>query len=163
MACRAGPGGGGAYCLDTSALIDAYYRTYLPGAFPGVWRAIERLAGAGVAVASAEVRQELSVGGHELHEWAKSVPGMFVETDERIIALAAEVCRSYANLVQPGSAKSKADPFVIAVARERSCAVITCERATNNMNGPRIPDVCRAMGIRLVSIAQMLEEQRITL
>ena len=152
------------YSVDTSALIDAYYRTYTPNVFVSFWRYLTDLASRGVVVASEEVWQELAKKREsELTKWAKSVPGMFQRTDSEVQTTVHDVLSAYPNLVQANSAKSKADPFVIALAKVRVCAVLTCEQATGNLQGPKIPDVCRALGIRLVTFSQMLHEQGITI
>lgn len=70
------------------------------------------------------------------------------------------VADKYPNLRRAGpSSKNLADPIVIAMAQHFSCAVVTHERATGNLNGPRIPDVCRDMGIRVMQVHHLVLEQ----
>lgn len=63
-----------------------------------------------------------------------------VPTDAAIAAVAGAIVQQFPNWTQQGN-KNHADPFVIAVAEIRSCAVISGE--TNGGPGrPKIPYVC---------------------
>lgn len=45
---------------------------------------------------------------------------------------------------------------MIGLARARSGIVVTQETRTNNLEKPRIPDVCEAMGVRCVDLARRI-------
>ena len=56
------------------------------------------------------------------------------------------------------TARSCADPFVIALAMTFEGAVVTQE-LPRNIDKPRIPDVCDALGIRWQSLPEFVDEQ----
>ena len=56
----------------------------------------------------------------------------------------------------------QADPFVIGLARARGCVVVTEERLSGNLDKPRIPDVCDAIGVRWLTLVGFVAEQRWT-
>ena len=73
---------------------------------------------------------------------------------------------NWANMVWLGLAaaldtgKSFADPWVIATAHTNGCAVVTGENATGNPDRPKIPDVCRGMGIRCIGFVDLIREEQ---
>jgi hypothetical protein len=52
-----------------------------------------------------------------------------------------------------------ADPFVVALAMARDGVVVTEETRSGNIERPRIPDACEALGIRWLALMGYVEEQ----
>jgi Domain of unknown function (DUF4411) len=56
--------------------------------------------------------------------------------------------------------KSGADPFLISAAVIHDCIVVTEEKfQNNNENKPRIPNVCKNLGIKCINLLDMLREE----
>lgn len=66
------------YCIDTSALIAAWYERYKPNRFPKLWAQFDALIDAQRLMSSAMVLDECSRRSPELHEWLKDRAAMFV-------------------------------------------------------------------------------------
>lgn len=83
---------------------------------------------------------------------------MFVELDDEIQAAAKDILRDNPLLVKQTARRTQADPFVIAVAKVRGIAVVTEERG-GTPNKPKIPSVCRTLGIRTLTVVEFIREQ----
>jgi MinD superfamily P-loop ATPase len=114
----------------------------------------------GVLFASDEVLRELGKKDDGAHDWMEARPQMVVKLDSEIEQHVQEIMARYPRLVDSKKGRSGGDPFVIAVARARSLTVITSENATGRTDIPRIPDVCRELGIRWLRILDFFREQR---
>ena len=135
------------YCIDTSALIDAWVRWYPREMFPTLWEKVDALIDDGRLFSSEEVLQELErKEGDTLYEWAKERQDYFLSLNDDIQACASQIMANYPRLVDERTGKSFADPWVIATAHTRGCTVVTGERPTDSPDRrPKIPDVCQGM------------------
>ena len=77
-----------------------------------------------------------------------------VQQDVRTILL------THRGLVEGGKKKNSADPFVIALAKQQRCKVVTEEVPTHNMASPKIPDVCNAYHIECVDFIGFAREEK---
>jgi hypothetical protein len=150
------------YCVDTSGWLDGWQRHYPPDVFPTLWAKIEPLITAGEIISSEEVYFELARKSDELHKWAQARKQMLVPLDEPIQIKVALLLAEYPRLVDTLRGRSKADPFVIATAMERTAVVVTGEIVRGNLDKPRIPDVCRLKQIRCINFLQMIRELKLT-
>lgn len=73
-----------------------------------------------------------------------------------------ELLKDFPRLVDTLRNRSKADPFVIATAMDRSAALVTGEILTGRLEKPRIPDVCQAKGLPWMSFLQMIRDLQLT-
>jgi hypothetical protein len=117
---------------------------------------------AGDIVTSEEVYGELSRKSDELHDWVKDRKQMLVPTDEAVQYRVIELLAVYPRLVDTLKNRSAADPFVVATAELCGAVVVTGEVLTGKMDKPRIPDVCRARGIRCITFLEMIRELKLT-
>ena len=151
------------YILDTSALVDAWNEWYDPQILPKLWfEDMIQLANDSILTIPDAVLLELEKKLDDLYRWCKSSEDVLChDSDVNVQTIVSEISNNYPNLSHGTSPSSKnfADPFVIATAAYFGCAVVTHEKPTNNMNGPRIPDVCRAMNIKKMKFADFVKEQ----
>src|SRR5258708_31341862 len=71
------------YCIDTSALIAAWYERYKPNRFPKLWEQLDQLIAEGRLLSSTLVLRERSKQrSEELHAWLKPREAMFITPDE---------------------------------------------------------------------------------
>jgi len=149
------------YVLDTSALVDAWSKWYSPLSIPPFWDNLEILATVKEATIPDAVLLELEVIDDDLYRWCKEREDFIcTPSTEEIQDLVKRIADDYPNLRNAGTpSKNFADPVVIAVAEYFGCAVVTHENATGNLNGPRIPDVCRDKGIRVMQVHHLVLEQ----
>ncbi len=78
----------------------------------------------------------------ELHKWLKQRDVLFIPLEENIQERAKKILKKFPRLVSQKKIRFAADTFVIALAIEKNCMIITQENPTGNYNKPNIPDVC---------------------
>ena len=148
------------YCLDSSALIDAYVRRYPPDFLPSLWKCIEDLITNEILLSPDEVLLELERGNDELYNWAINHPSLFRPPTLMIQARVSNIVNTFPTFVQPRAADGVwADPYVIALAQEVGAAVVTTEGlAPSNARHPKIPNICNALNIRCLTLLQFIRE-----
>lgn len=124
-----------------------------------MWQRLDGLIHQGQLIVSEEVLVELEQKDDEVHEWVRQRRAMFVPTDDAVQVAVQEILRGHPGLVDPARPRLGADPFVIALARIRGCTVVTQETPTANPARPKIPDVCRALGIGHINVLQFIRQQ----
>lgn len=147
------------YSLDTNVFVQAWRRNYPPAAFPSVWRRLESLIAAGDAAATEYVRFELEKQDDEILQWASAQALLFQPIDEEIQRAVKAILVRHRKLLDDRRGRSGADPFVIGFAQIHGAAVVTEERRTNSPTRPNIPDVCADLGIRCVSLVDLMTER----
>ncbi len=149
------------YCIDTSALLDAWIRWYPNDLFPTLWERMDCLIEENRLVSSEEVLRELErKEGDALHRWAKDRSHVFLPLNEPTQACALQIMHDHPRLVDARTGKSFADPWVIATARVNGCTVVTGEGATGTLRRPKIPDVCRTMRIHCVGFIELIRREK---
>lgn len=148
------------YCLDTSALIDGLERYYPAENFPGIWNEVDLLIDQGRVLISEEVYLEASKKDAVVKSWCdERKDSILVETDATIAAEVAEILKDHPKLVGVMKDRSRADPFVIAVARLRSAAVVTGE-SHGSANKPKIPFVCEDRGVDSMRFTDLIVKEK---
>jgi hypothetical protein len=133
------------YCIDTSALIEAWQVDYPIDNFPGFWKRMEGLIADDRLIAPEEVLRETKKRSDELHAWLSAHKEMFQELEEAVQVEAANVLAQFPRLVGERKLRTSADPFVIAHARVAGLQIVTDEKPTGSLQRPNIPDVCTAL------------------
>ncbi|MBW0001841.1 MAG: DUF4411 family protein [Verrucomicrobia bacterium] len=131
---------------------------YPPSTFPSLRDRIEGLISSGRLVTSEFVVQELGVKGDELFDWAKAQTSFSISTSQEVAnEMASIVARFPAWWIQARK-RTKADPFLIALAKTQGLTVVSQETLAAAKKRPRrqggtyIPDVCAAMNIPCINI-----------
>lgn len=148
------------YSIDTSAILDGWARYYPPDVFPGLWEHLDELIGEGRLIATEEVLHELERKDDAASAWAKVRPQLFVPIDADIQAAVTAILEQFEKLVDTRANRSAADPFVIALAQIKHCAVVTGEKATKNLDRPNIPDVCQELKLPCLSLLQLIRTEK---
>ncbi len=147
------------WCFDTSALIEPWVRLYPPDIFGPVWDKLADLVDAGIIAAPTDVLLELEKQKDDLHDWAKSVPRLFVEPDRPVMEAFADIVNTFPNFMKVNSTKSGADPFVVAMAEVHGLPVVTYETMAKQEAAPKIPNVCAARGIQVAQLVDVLRSE----
>ena len=144
------------YCIDTSALIGAWYERYKPNRFPKLWDEFDNLIMVGRLVSSSLVLDECSKRSPELHEWLKVRDHMFLPPEADIQMGVASILANFGSLVKAGKQKFAADPFVIATAQVHGYTVVTEEAG---MGLGKIPGVCNHLGVHCMNLAKLFDDE----
>jgi len=148
------------YSLDSDAIIHAW-RSYPIKNFPKIWLWIETLGKEGKIGISEIVFKELLRGGDECYTWFNNRKEMFIcQNDPEIQEEIKRLVNTYVNFGLI-TGKNEGDPYVVAVAKVNSCTVVTNESMSNNLNGPKVPDVCRAEGIPCVKFIRIIQNEAV--
>jgi len=106
-----------------------------------------------------EVVLELKRKDDGICEWVQDRQNMIVPIDSDIQANLTKIMKSYPRLVDTRKQRSGCDPWVIALAQARNLTVVTGEKSTGSLNRPKIPDVCRDLGLRSIEIIDFFRLQ----
>lgn len=145
------------YCIDSSSLITCR-RVYPIEIFTGLWQNLSDLVADGRLIAPEEVWLEISQGTDALTDWARRQTGLFVPPDQPQIALVAQIATDYSLAIQPTIAERRADPWVVALAQIRSCAVVSEEGGTSHPI-PKIPQMCSRYAVPHRKIVQVMQAE----
>jgi hypothetical protein len=150
------------YSFDTSSLLNGRRDLLPPETFVTLWTNIESMIATGNIRCVDEVLNELAKREDAVHAWAKSQSDLFLPLAADVQRAAREVLQTHPRLVGTGGGRNSADPFVIALARVHNGVVVTEETQSGNINKPRIPDVCNAMGVPWLSLVRFVQQQEWT-
>lgn len=150
------------YSFDTSSLLNGRRDLLPPSVFRSVWENIETAIADGDIRCVDVVRDELSKRDDEVLAWARSQSTLFIPLAPEIQRATSEVLRAHPKLMGQGGGRNAADPFVIGLASARGGTVVTQETMSGNLEKPRIPDVCQALGVRYTSLVGFLSQQGYT-
>ena len=155
------------YSVDTNVIVSFMRRSddehYGSDVFAPQWQYIEQLIASRAIIAAHEV-------GKELRSWCKKIEGltdwlqvrasMFVEINSDQLASAKKIVKAY-----PAYGMTQnylGDLTVMSLADSLGIAVLTLESPTENsgMRRPKIPNVCRELGIECYSVVGFLRRER---
>jgi len=147
------------FSLDTSGILDAWVRHYPPDVFPTIWSNMDVSANNGGIFVIEEVVRELERKDDDIYQWVKQRDAMIVPIDVEVQEHLTQIMSKYGRLVDTRRNRSGCDPWVIALARARGLTVVTGEKATGNLEKPKIPDVCKDLGVSCVDIVDFFRKQ----
>lgn len=148
---------GNIYCLDTSALIESWWRLYRPNSFPTFWKRMEESIINGQVIAPMFVLDELKrKEGDELYSWAENNISMFLPLQNDLQMAQKSIVNRFPRLISEAKNRSLCDPWVIALAQITPCPVVSEENRGGNST-PKIPDVCDSLGIKCLKMADLIE------
>jgi hypothetical protein len=147
------------YSLDTSGILDMWSRDYPPDVFPTIWGNMDAAAKSGGIWIVEEVVRELERKEDGIHSWVKQREMAIVPIDDAVKTHLAEIMKKHGRLVDTRKNKSGGDPWVIALARARGLTVVTGENPTGTLTRPKIPDVCKDLGIPCIAVIDFFRKQ----
>jgi hypothetical protein len=106
-----------------------------------------------------EVLRELERKDDGIHKWIKEREAMVVPIDALVQEYVVEIMSKYSRLVDSKKNRSIGDPWVIALAQARGLTVVTGEKSTGTLLKPKIPDVCKDLGVPCIEIVDFFREQ----
>ena len=106
-----------------------------------------------------EVVLELGRKADDVYDWVIQRETMIVSISKEIQIHLAEIMSKYGRLVDTKRNRSGCDPWVIALAKSRGLTVVTAEKASGNLTKPKIPDVCKDLGISCIEIIDFFRTQ----
>jgi hypothetical protein len=113
----------------------------------------------GVVFVIEEVARELERKDEGAYKWVREHASIIVMIDPDIQKELTDIMAKYGRLVDNRRHRSGCDPWVIALARSRAMTVVTGERASGSLEKPKIPDVCRELGLPCLGIVDFFREQ----
>jgi len=120
---------------------------------------MSELAQTGQLIAPEDVLEELKAQDDELLGWVRArVDAIIVPTSRALLLEARAVLADHPGLTKTGTGRGRADPFVIALAAQRDCPVVTQEQGGSAAK-PRIPYVCTARGVTCMSILDVIRTE----
>ncbi len=145
------------FCVDTSAWLDGWVRYYPPDVFPSLWNTLEECIKKSLICSAEDVYREMEKKDDEVYAWIKDhKKSLLVPLSDEIQDNVISILQKHPKLVNDSKKRSTADPFVIATAYCSKCVVVTGEKRTNNIDKPRIPDVCDWLGIKSITFLEMV-------
>jgi hypothetical protein len=147
------------YCFDTSALIDSWRRYYHPDIFKPMWDEIDSMIAEGTILIPNEVKKEIGTGDDDLVKWFKKHHGHVTHVTVEQIKIVGDIVNKYPLISHYKKVKPyHADPFVVAVAKEFKCKVVSYEGVNKSTDHPKIPDLCREYDIPHLSMPDFFRE-----
>lgn len=145
------------YCIDTSALIAAWYERYKPNRFPKVWTQFDLLIEEERLFSSIMVLDECRRRSPELYDWLKEREQIFIPPDDDVQARVEYIVNTYTKLVEQGKEKFAADPFLIATAELSGYTVITEETGPDSLK--KIPGVCKQLKVPCKNLVELFDDE----
>ncbi len=146
------------YCIDTSSLIAAWRERYPPAHFKPFWTWLDELVAQGRLISSEEVAAEITRKDDGLSEWVEEHPDLFVALDLEQQECLREIMAVHRLLTKDFRGKNRADAFVIALAKARAAVVVT-EEGPGSANKPKIPYVCKSIGVPQIGLLDLIKEE----
>jgi hypothetical protein len=128
--------------------------------FPSLWEKFDRLISESQMIAPEEVLFELEKKEDGLFGWAKDRPQLFRPLNAEVQNAVREILANFPKLVDSRKDRSRADPFVIALAMvTENGVVVTGEKNSGVPDKPRIPNVCEYFGIPYLRTLELIQRQ----
>lgn len=145
------------YSIDTSGLIDGLDRFYPARTFPSLWAEVDRLIDGQRLFLSEEVWEEVKVKDLVAKAWCQPrLERLMVPTDASIAIGVQSLLANHPRLVMNMKGRNRADPFVIVVAQKSRACVVTGEGSDGTANRPKIPYICRTLGIECIRFTDLI-------
>ena len=150
------------YVLDANVFINMQ-RHHPLDVFGSLWGKMAEAIDSGIVISCGEVLDELSLGNDDLVKWAKSRGVAFITSGTDVQRIVREILQKHPELVTGTRKANSADPFVIALAKQEGCTLVSDETRAGNGQPIKIPNVCEAYGVRFIKFVDFLREVKISI
>jgi hypothetical protein len=153
------------YLLDSNIFIQAKNLHYGFDFCPAFWDWLIEQNAKKVVFSIEKVHDELIAGEDTLSEWAHTQgPGFFLPPSEAIVpSLTAVANWAGSGAYEPAAVNlflQVADYYLFALANAVQFSVVTHELAAGTAKKVKIPNVCHAFGVKVISPFEMLRAER---
>lgn len=152
------------YLLDANTYIQAKNQYYGMDICPAYWDWLDMQFELGTIASVEMIGRELRDGDDELADWVRDRPQHFISNDdESTQGIFAEIVQSIMHTdYNPGQRDSflaKADPWIIAKAKDIGATVVTHEAmVAPNARKVKVPNICLEFGVPCRNTFQFLRE-----
>jgi len=158
----------GIFLLDANVFIEPYKKFYSFTIAPGFWEFLKNEIMAGNVALLDVVVKEISKGKDDLAAWLGTITTSYVDRrSPDILASYAKVLNHiqtsgyYTERALATWSGAIADPWIIATADARKYTVVTFEQPNSSLgtslsSKPKIPDICRELDVKYVSLYQFM-------
>ena len=167
------------YILDTDAILNLTRRIYPLQVFPKLHNHMNQMIRKGIIVSSVEVLGELGInikkkpnqwltetekGYPEEYNlpnvWAQKNYQIFLEFEPQLESIVHRITSNYNNVVKVKSTFGyDADIHLIALAVAHDYALITYEKPSDNPDKPKIPNICKDLGVKCMDLLEVFKEK----
>ena len=171
------------FILDSSSLITPYRTYYSPNIVPTFWKKLEETIKKGIVCTIDKVMEEVKQGDDELKAWFSEVfspipPVPFLQrkdTDslfafeewgeyKKVISWAMEAAQYSEDAKYEFSDYNKADAFLVAFCKAHGLILVTEEKYNPEIKKRiPIPNACEALGVKYISLFELMEKVGIIL
>jgi len=155
------------YCVDTSSFLKIFedYPSSYQLVLDGLDTLIQSDRILTVRVVLQEVAANINRNNQRLQPWLEArADRILVPEDDDLLLATLQVVRNYGDLIDVDSRRLQADPFVVGAAVYYDLIVVSDElpshlRRQRGRNTQHIPDVCAALNINCLTLAQLLSTE----
>ena len=153
------------YLLDANVFIQAKNLHYGFDFCPAFWEWIDTENQKGKVFSIEKIRDELLAGDDELAEWARARASEFFlpPTSTILPSLGTVSVWASSGTYEPVAVSTflqTADYYLVAHAHANEFVVVSHEIASPSVKKIKIPNVCIALGIKVMSAYEMLRTER---
>ena len=136
------------YVIDSSVWIHIG-RNHPQDIFVSLWEHIDESITSGLICSPDEVLRELEQGHDTLAAQLSPKAGLFRPLDTDLQTSVTEVLARCPTIIDPESDRNRADPFVVALAKQLNHVVVSNEKPRRGETGRiKIPDACTLLAMR---------------
>lgn len=167
------------FLIDANALLTPYRLYYAFDIAPSFWEKLAEAFNKKQIVLLDKVKDEVLKGDDDLSKWVKANEGIIDICEyktESVIANYQSVlqyihtCGLYKEIALAAWAPANiADPWLIAAAKSNNYTIVTLEAPSGGLSkktpnkSAKIPDVARALGVKTISLFEMMRKIGIVL
>lgn len=152
------------FVLDADVFMTAARSYYAFDVVPGFWDGLAQQAANGYVLSIDRVKIEINRGKDQLTQWANNTFHDWFDStapDDIINAYRQIMKWAHSNNQFTNAAKAEfaddADGWLVAYAMAKGCVVVTNEKFDPNIKRKiKIPNVCKAFGIKYINTFEML-------
>ena len=148
------------YIMDASSLIEAYH-SYPMENFLSLWDKFgDLIKGDRLKMPELVFDEVKDEGIKKWYKEKKLKPYIRLTIDYTNQYKVRDILSKYRTLVNSKTGKSGGDPWIIALAQNfQNSVVVTQENPSGNEDRPKIPNVCKDLGIECIKIVDLIKRE----